>query len=293
MPRDGLTVGRALREHWPEYLIEAWGLGTFMVSAGLFATLLEYPGSPVRAAIESAELRLALMGLAMGATAVGIIYSPWGKRSGAHINPAVTLTFLRLGKIKAVDAAFYVLAQFGGGTIGVLIVWTVLGAAFSEPPVYFVNTVPGRGGAAAAFAVEVAMACGLMLMIVVSLASSRLMPFIGLFAGIMITAYIAVFAPVSGMSINPARTLASAAPGGVWEFLWIYFTAPVIGMLAAVEIYRFARLGHERFCAKLNHDPAYRCIHCGHVPSAVARKGAVASSSAQPDTRDQKGTETP
>ncbi len=256
-------------------------------------TLLEHRDSPVQQMIADPDIRRALVGLAMGLTAIGIIYSPWGKRSGAHINPAVTLAFLRLGKIKAVDAAFYVLAQFGGGTIGVLIVWTVFGSAFSEPPVYFVNTVPGRGGAAAAFAVEVGMACGLMLMIVVSLASSRLMPFIGLFAGIMITVYIAVFAPVSGMSINPARTLASAAPGGVWEFLWIYVTAPVIGMLAAVEIYRFARLGHERFCAKLNHDPAYRCIHCGHVPSAVARKGAVASSNAQPDTRDQKGTKTP
>jgi hypothetical protein len=66
VPQDRLTIGRALREHWPEYLMEAWGLGTFMVSAGLFATLLEYPGSPVREAIENADLRRGLMGLAMG-----------------------------------------------------------------------------------------------------------------------------------------------------------------------------------------------------------------------------------
>jgi aquaporin Z len=82
--------------------MEAAGLGAFMVSACLFATLLEYPGSAVREALSAATLRRVLMGLAMGLTAIVIIYSPWGKQSGAHINPAVTLTFLRLGKIPVV-----------------------------------------------------------------------------------------------------------------------------------------------------------------------------------------------
>src|SRR6516162_4081972 len=81
----------ALRTHWPEYLMEAAGLGLFMVSAGLFGTLLEYPQSPVHRAIADPFLRRTLMGVAMGLTAVGIIYSPWGKQSGAHINPATTL----------------------------------------------------------------------------------------------------------------------------------------------------------------------------------------------------------
>jgi len=278
VPQDRLTIGRALREHWPEYLMEAWGLGTFMVSAGLFATLLEYPGSPVREAIENADLRRGLMGLAMGLTATAIIYSPWGRQSGAHINPAVTLTFWRLRKVKAADAGFYIAAQFVGGTVGVLIVWMVLGSAFSEAPVYFVNTVPGKAGAGVAYLTEVAMSLGLMLMIVVSLASERLMPFIGLFAGIMIATYIAALAPLSGMSINPARTFASAAPGGLWDILWLYFTAPVIGMIAAAEIQRLAKLGHQRFCAKLNHDYAYRCIHCGHEPSQADHVGATTCS---------------
>ena len=265
MPEERLTVGRAMRTHWPEYLIEAWGLGTFMVSAGLFATLLEAPGSPVRAALPEAWMRLALMGIAMGLTAVAIIYSPWGKRSGAHINPAITLSFLRLGKIKPVDAAFYILAQFLGGALGILVVWILLGAAFAEPPVFFVNTVPG-GGVAVAYLTEVGMAFGMMLMVVTALSSQRLMPFIGLFAGILVANYISFFAPVSGMSINPARTFASAAPTGHVDHLWLYFTAPVLGMLAAVEAFRLAKWGHGWFCAKLNHDYRYRCIHCGHEP---------------------------
>jgi aquaporin Z len=83
-----LSVAQALRAHWPEYLMEAWGLGTFMVSAGVSTALLEYPGSPVHQAIPNGDLRLVLVGLAMGLTAIAIIYSPWGKQSGAHINPA-------------------------------------------------------------------------------------------------------------------------------------------------------------------------------------------------------------
>lgn len=266
MPEDRLTIGRALRRHWPEYLMEAWGLGAFMVSAGVFATLLEYPGSPVHEAIAKGGLRLGLMGIAMGLTAVGIIYSPWGKRSGAHINPAVTLSFLRLGKVNPIDAGFYILAQFVGGTIGVLLVWAALGAAFSGPPVRFVNTLPGQGGVAIAYLAEVAMAFGLMLMVVTALSRQRLMPHVGLFAGIMVASYIAFLAPLSGMSINPARTLASAAPAGELGYLWLYFTAPVLGMLAAVEMFRLAKLGRGWFCAKLNHDEGYRCIHCGHEP---------------------------
>lgn len=266
---ERLSILQALGRHWPEYLMEAWGLGTFMVSAGLFATLLEYPGSPVRQAIENAEVRRGLMGLAMGLTAIGIIYSPWGKRSGAHINPAVTLTFLRLGKVNRIDAGFYIVAQFLGGLAGVALVWVILGTAFSEPPVGFVNTLPGSAGVAVAYLTEVAMACGLMLMVLTLISSHRLMVRTGVFAGILVASYIAFLAPVSGMSINPARTFASAAPAGELAFLWLYFTAPILGMLAAVEIFRVAKLSRGWFCAKLNHDFAYRCIHCGHEPTQV------------------------
>src|SRR6185503_6669737 len=120
-----------VRRNWPEYLIEGWALGMFMISAGVFATLLDYPGSPVHRAIDDPTLRRVIGGIAMGLTAMALIYSPWGQRSGAHMNPAVTLTFLRLGKIRRRDAFAFMLAQFAGGTLGVLLVAQLFGAAFT------------------------------------------------------------------------------------------------------------------------------------------------------------------
>ena len=67
-------------------------------------------------------MRRGLIGVAMGLTAIALIYSPWGKRSGAHMNPSVTLTFWRLGKIKSIDALFYIVFQFLGGWVGVALV---------------------------------------------------------------------------------------------------------------------------------------------------------------------------
>src|SRR5687767_11974542 len=115
-----MAFATALRRHWPEYLIEAFLLGAFMVSALGVTALLEHPASPVRAALPEPLVRRRLVGCGMGATAVSLVYSPWGQRSGAHFNPALTLTFLRLGKIEPADACGYLLAQFAGGVLGVL-----------------------------------------------------------------------------------------------------------------------------------------------------------------------------
>src|SRR5262249_33277867 len=142
--------------------------GTFMVSAGLVTALLESSASPLHGLIQSADQRRALIGAAMGLTAVGLIYSPWGQRSGAHMNPAVTLAFWRLGKIRLHHALGYVLAQTLGGLLGVCLVWAILGASFSGPPVSFVITVPGQAGVWVAFIAELGMASLMMLMVLSS-----------------------------------------------------------------------------------------------------------------------------
>jgi aquaporin Z len=265
---------QALRAHWPEYLIEGWALGTFMIAAGVVGTLLEYPGSALNALLLDAFERRVLAGVAMGLTAIALIYSPWGKRSGAHMNPAVTLTFLSLGKVRRVDALFFVLAQFAGGLLGVLAVRTVLGSAFTDPPVSWVTTLPGPDGVYVAFVAEVAISCLLMLAVLTISASKRAAPLTGVVAGCLVATYIALEGPLSGMSMNPARSLASALPGLMLEHLWIYFTAPVVGMLAGAQIHLLLR--GSPACAKLLHPLSVRCIHCGYEP---ANRGRSAVSS--------------
>src|SRR5215813_2850566 len=115
----------------------------FMISAGVFTTLLEFPDSPAREAIPDPVLRRVLIGIAMGMTAIGIIYSPWGQRSGAHFNPAVTFTFFRLSKVDFWDAAFYGTAQFIGGLLGVVLSALILGKLVAHPSVPYAVTVPG------------------------------------------------------------------------------------------------------------------------------------------------------
>lgn len=268
---------------WRDAAIEAWGLGTFMVSAVAFTVLLYHPASPVSAS-PAGGVRLGLMGLAMGLTAVAIIHSPWGRRSGAHLNPAVTLAFLRLGRLAPGDAARYVVAQFAGGLGGVALVALVAGRWAGDPAVRFAVTVPGPSGPWAALAVEVAMAFALMAMVLATGAHPRAMRWTGALAGLMVGTFIVVGAPVSGMSINPARTVASAVFAGDWRGAWIYVVAPLAGMLAAAEVFRAAPALAARGCAKLHHDDgpcrfcAWRAARARAAPAAGA--GAAAAPAA-------------
>ena len=260
-----LSVGRTVHHHWPEYVMEGAGLGLFMISAAAVTSLLEYPGSPLRQAIPDPVLRRILIGLAMGLTAIGIIYSPWGKRSGAHLNPAVTLTFLRLGKIRPTDAAFYVLAQFLGGWLGLVLAALVGGRYLVDPAVNYVVTVPGESGPIIAFAAEVVISSGLMLVVLTLSNHKTLASWTGVSAGCLVALFIALEAPLSGMSMNPARTVASAMSAQVFTSLWVYFAAPLLGMMAAASLFTWVRRNRELACPKLHHANRQRCIFCGKL----------------------------
>src|SRR5436853_91578 len=117
-----------------------------MVVACGFGALLGHPASPVVHALPDALARRALMGMVMGLTAVALIYSPWGRRSGAHMNPAVTLSFVRLGLVRPVDGLFYGLSQVAGGTLGVIAGYLLTAGALARPEANWVATVPGSGG---------------------------------------------------------------------------------------------------------------------------------------------------
>jgi len=215
----------------------------------MFGVLLEHIAGPTNRV---------LAGIAMGLTAVAIISSPWGQRSGAHMNPAVTLTFLSLGKIAPWDALLYAISQFAGGAAGVLLSAWVLGPVLSR--IQFVATVPGPGGPRVAFAAEFTISFLLISVVLRVSNSRRFTRFTPWVAGFLVAAFISVESPLSGMSMNPARTVGSALSSGIWTAVWVYFLAPALAMVSAGQLYRHWRGAHHVFCAKYHHHNDKRCI---------------------------------
>ena len=257
---DGLSAISSLRRHWPEYLMEVGELGWYLFVACVVATLLQHPASIVRQFVSSSLARRGLMGLAMGATAIAIVMSPWGKRSGGHFNPAISFTFYRLGKVESWDAWLYVIAQFLGAIGGVALARYVLRGALDNHAVRYAVTVPGVYGSTVAFLAELAISFILMITVLFATNHKRLAPYTAYFVGILIATHFTFEAPLSGMSTNPARTFGSALHANYWHALWIYFIAPSMGMLAAGEVFLRVRRGAAPYCAKLHHANSKGCI---------------------------------
>jgi len=263
--------------HWRHYLIEAWGLASFMIVAGAVAVLLVRAPEPLHGAIAAHPILGRLVfGSAMGLTVVAITYSSWGALSGAHLNPALTLAFAALGKITPRDACFYAVGQFTGGALGLTAIAALAGRALVGPPVNSIVTQPGPQGPLVAFAGEAAIAFILMIVVLTfSNARAPIPRFTGVAAAICVAAFITLEAPLSGMSLNPARTTASALVAQDWTSIWVYFTAPVAGMLVAAAFYVGVSGRSGVRCARLNHTGSFRCIfRCGYdvrtVPAAMA-----------------------
>jgi aquaporin Z len=246
---------RRLAANWRVYAMDGALLGLFMVSACAVVTVVEHPASPVRMVFASQTGRRAIVGVMMGVTAVSLIYSRWGRRSGALMNPAVTIGHWRAGRITRWDAVFYCLAQIVGGTLGVGLMAVPGGRWVGHREVNYAATLPGASGLLVAWVAEFVISMGLMIVVTGVNRSERLRPYTGWFAGSMVAVYITIEAPLSGMSMNPARTLASAVFANVWTGWWVYLTAPLLGMLGGIEVWRvLARgVGGTRPCGKFVH----------------------------------------
>jgi aquaporin Z len=207
------------------------------------------------------------MGIAIGTTVVTIILTPWGRQSGGHLNPAMTIAFYRLDKVAFWDAVFYVIAQFSGATVGVAIAAFLLQGALENDAIRSAITTPGVYGNTGALIAESVISFVLMATVLVMSNSRSLARYTPYIAGALYAIYIAFETPLSGMSMNPARSFGSAFHAVYWHALWIYFVAPIFGMLVAAEIYLRARGGVAPYCAKLYHDNSKRCIfHHGTKP---------------------------
>jgi aquaporin Z len=258
--REPASAIESLRLHWPEYLMEGAEVTLYLFLTCVFAGLLLYPASPVRHFVDSPAALRALMGLAVGATVFAIVVSPWGQQSGGHFNPALTVAFYRLGKLRLPDAIFYVVAQFSGAIAGVCIARYLLPATVGPHAARYAVTTPGVRGSAFAFFGELTISFVLMSTILVASNRATLVRYTPYFVGFWYAIFIFLEAPLSGMSMNPARSFAPALHAGYWHALWLYFTAPTLGMLVAAEVFLRARGGTEPYCAKLDHVNNKRCI---------------------------------
>jgi len=227
----------SFRKNRVHYLQEALGLAIFMISACLFSAMLENRQSSWHQAIPNAMLRNIIIAVMMGTTALFIFYSPFTSPSGSHINPAVTLSFLRLGKICHWDALFYILFQLAGGTAAVYTMQLLLGDALTEPPVNSAVTVPGKAGIWPAFFMEFTIAFITMSMVLFTGADARFKKYTRIIASCLVFAYVLIAGPVSGFGMNPARSFASALPAHTWTAAWIYLLVPIAGMLGAAEFF--------------------------------------------------------
>ena len=245
--------------------MEACELGFLSFMACASSALVRHHASPVAHFFEGRLFLQSLaIGLTMGITIVGIVYSPLGKRSGAQINPAVTFTFFRLGRIGAADAFFYILFQFAGGIAGVLLAALILGSFVYAPEVKFAAAEPGSSGIAFAFLAELLVSAIIMGTVLHVANHKRLMHKSGLYVGMLYALYITLEQPISGTSLNPARALGSAVITGSWSGAWIYFTAPLIGMLLAGEVFLWTKGKDAIHCAQLlNTTDVRRIVECG------------------------------
>jgi glycerol uptake facilitator-like aquaporin len=200
---------------------------------------LRDPGS----ALYIADLNVALVviGALSGAILTGLILSPQGKRSGGHMNPAVTVALWAMGSFPGRRVGPYVLAQLAGSAAGAGIARLVWGSAVSLPPVAVGAIRPApTWPPAAVFAAETAGMTVVILIVGFLMArrrpgAARLVPYaIGLSVGLVI----ASLGSRSGGSINPARQLGPAVLSGQTTDLWIYLIAPVLGALAGAGTYR-------------------------------------------------------
>lgn len=257
---DALNAIDSLRLHCPEYLMEAGEVAVYMFFVCVFATLLQHPASPVRSFIVGALSLRALMGLAMGATVIAIVMSPWGKQSGGHFNPAMTFAFYRLGKVRHWDALFYATAQFAGAIGGVAIARYALLDAPGHNAVRYAVTKPGAYGSPVAFIAELTISFILMITVLFLSNHGTLARYTPYFVGALYATFITFETPLSGMSMNPARTFGSAFHASYWHALWIYFLAPQLGMLGAAEVFLHVRRGVGPYCAKLHHANDKGCI---------------------------------
>ena len=251
--------------------MEAVELGLLMICICLSGALVYSEDSPLRHLSLSLTAKSFLMGGIVAVSTFLIIRSKFGRRTGAHLNPAVTLAYLWLDRIHRWDAVSYVIAQFAGGLLGVFLAYGILGHHLSAPPVNYVVTLPGEYGRTIAFVAEFFLSALLMGIVLFATNHRSLTRFNPLMVALITVFYYVLGPSISGFSVNPARSFSSAFFAWIWHGIWIYFAAPSLGMLGAAAIYLRSMGPSSVYCAKLFHDLSSTCPFPCHFHELMAR----------------------
>ena len=245
-----------MRRNLAAYASEFAGTA-LMLFIGVSAVSFMWGAASPVPVVPDPALRRLLTGILFAGGATAVVYSPLGQISGGHINPVVTLAFWRMGKVPARDAVIYIVSQFVGALAGAYaagVAWGPLTAS-----VHYAVTVPGDGySAVGAFVAETVITFLLVFTIFVCVNKPKFAPRTGVIAGALVATLVMIEAPVSGASLNPARTLGPALIAPKYTDLWVYFAGPTAGALLAVAAYR-GQWGSKTVCAKLYHTEKYAC----------------------------------
>jgi len=217
---------------WQIFLSEFVGTGLLLL-AGLSLVIGMFgPGTPIAGLLPNIAVRRAVSGFLFGSIGAAIALSPVGEYSGAHINPAVTLGFLMMGKLKLRPAFGYVVAQLGGATLGCvpLLLWGKMGASIS-----YGASLPGPGYSTWGVLLgEVATTFGLVASLCVFLAIRSLRRFTPFMIPFLYALMVPLEAAISGTSTNPARSLGPAIVSQNYQGWWIYWIGPFAGTVLAI-----------------------------------------------------------
>lgn len=247
-------------EALPECLMEGAALGLFMLVACATTTLLDYPGASLQVTLSSPAWKRGFAAIVMAATAICLMRSPWGQQSGAHLNPAVSMTFCLLGRMSFARATAYSVSHFVGASAGVALAGYLIGSPLAHPDVAYAATKPGPAGEWFAFVAETLIAFTMMTVVLWTGNSKRWSKWTPYYAASLVGLFIFFESPYSGMSLNPARSFGSAVFAQSWDSFWLYALAPLIGMFSAAALYTALPGAHRVYCAKLHHHNARRCL---------------------------------
>jgi len=266
----GEIVGTAAQGgwHWAEWACEFVGTALLLLG-GLSAICLDFAGrGPVTSLVPDHSARLLITGLLFAGTGSLVAVSPLGRRSGAHLNPSVTVAFWRQGHVHRSDLAGYIVAQVAGAFAGTALVRWWWGA--KARTVDLGVTQPGHGIGAAAIGIEAFMTFLLVGGILIMVSFRRTARWTPLLVWIVVAGLVWQGAPWTGTSLNAARSLAPALLAPHTANLWIYLVGPLAGSLLAAAAFSVVP-GIETRTAKLFHDPRYPSTMATTLPVAARR----------------------